>query len=1136
MKTSSRAPLSLSLAAIARLIPALVLATAALTAQVITVAPQSQAVAAGANVALSVTATGSGLSYQWRFNGTNLPGQTGPTLPLTNIQPATTGIYSVVVTSTTGTGVTSVTSSAIIGLTATAKVTPANAGQEFPNILHPGTGFTYDQILLQAAAATVTADPGQIVRMSYVDLSDDIVQVEFSGPGTLSLVLDNPSGPAPAAKYNQPAVSYMKGHGNIVIAGATENTHVSVFSVGTITAANQALFPAGMTYDGLADIASIAILSSNGKFGSVRTANTSYFATKGLTGVYAPGVEIVGPMYVGDLDAFTTATPVLVFGSAADARVTGGDLLQTNAAAVTVSGLTLLNYVAGTKSNGTLLSAQLNQGQLVQNVASGPTVVSVTANKATTDETGSSVGEFTFTRTGPAATALTVSYGVSGSATNGIDYPALVGFLTIPAGATSVKITLSPYPDTTVENTEAVTLTLGSGSGYTVGGATATVSINDSIGTLYVATLRPSASAPASAGSGLATVVLSASGTMATVNVSFSNLSSGQTGAHLFLGNSSSAGDYVLNLPIGQVQGSQWTVAPTATYTSTQIIDALRNGLIYVGLDSTQYPAGELRGAFLSAIGSQTFTPPTAPPAVALTNLTATDAARLLTQATFGPKRSEIDALTGGSVEDWITAQMALPNSSHRARTLAEMQYSPVTNNNNNPNQPYPFHRMQAWFYNVLQGPDQLRQRVAFALSQILVVSDATLNGQQYTEGLAYYYDLLAENAFGSYRSLLEQVTLSPIMGTFLSHLRNAKANPATNTFPDENYAREIMQLFTIGLIKLQPDGTLQLDAQGLPIPTYDNTTITEMAKVFTGWSFFSTATNPNFRSSGQGNYITPMMIYPSQHETSAKTIVNNTAIAANLGGTEDLRITLDTLVGHPNTAPFIAKQLIQRLVTDNPSPAYVYRVAQNFGTNGDLGAMVRAILTDYEARAPAVFDDPGYGKLREPILRLTGILRAFNGTPTSGHYAVNFNNPELNLAQAALRSPSVFNFFEPGYVYPGPLAAAGLVAPEFQITNDTTAISTPNHLRDTIFRAATGTNAANITALNLNPELTIAGNVPALLDHLSLVMTSGQLSAASRARITTALSSLTSTTSATERVQTAILLVATSPEGSSQR
>jgi uncharacterized protein (DUF1800 family) len=774
----------------------------------------------------------------------------------------------------------------------------------------------------------------------------------------------------------------------------------------------------------------------------------------------------------------------------------------------------------------------------------GTSAVTLTASKNTANETGTLAGEFVFTRTGDTLAPLTVNYGVSGSATNGIDYPALLGTFTIPAGASSATLALQPLADTNVETTESVTLTLGPGANYTLGAAiSGTVSITDNPGTLYVATLRPAGSAVGSAASGLATIVLSASGTLATVNVTFSNLSSGQVGGHLFLGNSTSAGDYVMNLPLGQVTGAQWNIGPTATYTSTQILDALRNGLIYVGLDSAQFPAGELRGAFLSAVGSQTFSPPSAPPVVTLTNITATDAARLLTQATFGPKQSEIEALTGGSITAWIDAQMALPNTSHRARSLAELAAFPIDpGSNQNPNAPQPAHRQYAWYYNVLNGPDQLRQRVAFALSQILVVSDATLAGQQFAEPLANYTDMLANGAFGNFRTLLEQVSLSAVMGTYLSHLRNAKADTTAGTNPDENYAREIMQLFTIGLVQLQPDGTLKLDAQGLPIPTYNQTTITEMAKVFTGWAFFSTQPNPNFRR-GTPDYYNPMMIYAAFHETAAKNLspLTDTAIPANLGGPEDLKRALDILFNHANTAPFISRQLIQRLVTSNPSPAYVYRVAQKFvnngsGVRGDLGAVVRAILTDYEARSPAVIDDPGYGKLREPLLRLTAILRSFNATSSSGHYFVGFINTDPTLNQAPLRSPSVFNFFEPGYVYPGPLAAAGLVAPEFQITNDTTAISAANLYRDTIFRTAVGNNAANTAVLSLSAEQALVGNIPALLDRLNLLMASGQLSAAARTRITSTLAALPANTSALERVQTAILLVATSPDGATQR
>jgi uncharacterized protein (DUF1800 family) len=1105
-------------------------------AQSIVTPPQNQAVAIGANASFSATATGNSLTYQWQFNGTNLSGATSATLALNNVQPAQAGIYTVVVSS----GSNSTTASAVLGVTTTSKL--VGSGREFANILHPGTGFTYDQILVQSAAVSATADPGQILRLSFIDLSDDIVQVEFSGPGTLTLLLDNPSGPAPAVKYNQPDVSYLKGHARIVLAGTTRETHLSIFSVGSVTSGNGSLFPAGVTYDGLADLASVAIVSASGNFGSLRAANANFFASSGRTGIYAPGVTFSGPIFVGDIDAFGTALPVLVTGSVADARITGGNLQQTNTQSLTVSGLTQLNFVAGTKSNGTALPAELNRAQLSDNgvnvtnqiVRAGPAVVSIATSASVTDETGAAAGKFVISRTGSTVAPLTLTYGVGGTATNGLDYPPLLGSVTIPAGSSSVTISVLPYPDTTIENTETVQLTLDAGTGFSLGSSSATLSINDSVGTLYVANLRPSSAAGSSSASGLATLVLSASGTIATVNVSFSNLTSGQTGAHLFLGSVNTNGDYLANLPLGQVQGAQWTIGPTATATSAQIIEALRQGRIYVGLDTAQFPAGELSGAFLSALGSQVFSPPGAPPTAALTNVSATDAARFLTQATFGPRRDEIDALTGGNLNAWIDAQMALPNTSHRARTLEELAYTPITGNTP-PNRPLPFHRQQAWFYNVLQAPDQLRQRVAFALSELFVVSDSTLAGDLYAEGLANYYDMLGAGAFGSFRTLLEQVSLSPIMGAYLSHLRNAKADPVTGTHPDENYAREIMQLFTIGLVQLQPDGTLKLDAQGQPIPTYDINTITETAKVFTGWGFYSTLLNPNFRSAAQ-NYINPMMIYPTFHEPGTKAIVNGVTLPANLGGPEDLKRTLDALVAHPNTAPFVARHLIQRLVTANPSPGYVYRVASRFGANGDLGAMVRAALTDYEARSPVVAASPGFGKIREPLLRLTAFLRAFRAAAQNGHYAVNFNNPEGNLAQASLRSPTVFNFFEPGYVYPGALAAAGLVAPEFQITNDTTAITAPNFFRDTIFRAATGTNAANIATLNLTTEQSLVSNAPALLDHLNLVLCGGQMTTATRNRILLALSGLGPTTSPLERAQTAVLLTVTSPDGATQR
>jgi len=404
-------------------------------------------------------------------------------------------------------------------------------------------------------------------------------------------------------------------------------------------------------------------------------------------------------------------------------------------------------------------------------------------------------------------------------------------------------------------------------------------------------------------------------------------------------------------------------------------------------------------------------------------------------------------------------------------------------------------------------------------------------------EGAANYYDILVNNAFGNYRTLLEQVTLSPMMGIYLSHLRNAKAVPSAGTSPDENYAREVMQLFSIGLNQLQPDGTLKLDIKGSPIPTYDQTTITEMAKVFTGWAYYSTATNPNFRG-GAADYINPMMIYPAFHETASKTIVTGRVLPANQTGPKDLADTLDTLFNHPNTAPFISRQLIQRLVTSNPSPGYVYRVAKAFenngsGVRGDLGAVVTAILTDYEARSLDVLTNPGFGKLKEPLIRVTELLRSLGAASFNGRYGIT--NPEGALLQAALRSPTVFNFFEPSYVVPGALASAGLYGPEFQILNDSTAISAPNSLYSYIYSTASSTSPTTI-AINLTDLLPLAKKPAELIEYLNKVLAGGSLSQAAKDRITTALSKVPTSTSDTERVRTTTYLVVTTPEGAVQR
>ena len=754
----------------------------------------------------------------------------------------------------------------------------------------------------------------------------------------------------------------------------------------------------------------------------------------------------------------------------------------------------------------------------------GAGAVTLAATRASADKSGDHPGEFTVTRTGDLQAPLTVTYTLGGTAVNGLDYYALYpATVTIPAGAASAAIAVVPVPNLVNGATLTVTAALQLGPGYVLGSpGTAQVTIAPAASTLYVASVRPAAAAANSTASGTATLLVNATGSLAQVSLSFSNLSSAEVVAHLQLGPS---GDYVFSLPAGQVSGAVWTFDPIGSYSRADLLAALQSGNLYVGIDTAAHPAGEAQGTFLLASGSQVFTAPAAPPALPAGAPGTAGAARLLAQATFGPLQSEVDALATSSFDAWINAQLALPFTSHRVAALADLAaFGGNTDGTMNA-----ANRQAAWFKTVLTAPDQLRQRVAFALSELFVVSDASL---AQPEGLAHYYDLLGNGAFGNFRTLLENVTLSPMMGSYLSSLRSGKATATTS--PDENYAREVMQLFTIGLNRLQPDGTLQLDSGGLPIPTYTQATITEMARVFTGWGYPST--NLNAFRSAPADYYSPLQQFPAFHDTAAKTIVDGVVLPAGQTGAQDLKATLDALFSHPSCGPFICRQLIQRLVTSNPSPAYVYRVAQVFandgtGVRGNLAAVVRALLTDYEARSASVTANAGYGKLREPLLRVTNLLRSFGGSSTSGRYPIA--NPEVALGQAALRSPTVFNFFPPAYVLPGPLAAAGLVAPEFEITNATTAISVPNSLRGYVFFSATP--AASALTLNLASEQALAATPAALLDHLSAVLCGGNLPAAARTRITTALAALPVAATPLERAQTALLLVATAPAGAVQ-
>ncbi|MFN2509024.1 MAG: DUF1800 family protein [Chthoniobacterales bacterium] len=417
--------------------------------------------------------------------------------------------------------------------------------------------------------------------------------------------------------------------------------------------------------------------------------------------------------------------------------------------------------------------------------------------------------------------------------------------------------------------------------------------------------------------------------------------------------------------------------------------------------------------------------------------------------------------------------------------------------------------------------------RVAFALSEIFVVSVRTdvFNGRPFA--IATYSDVLVRNAFANCRQLLEEVTLNPAMGAYLNMLHNDKGDPKTGRRPNENYAREIMQLFSIGLHRLNLDGSLQLDANGFPIPTYDQRAVIGLAAAFTGWHF---AQPGKRRWRGvPPDYRRPMMSVPEHHDRSAKTILDGVVLPANQTPEQDLKQALDTIFKHPNVGPFFCRHLIQRLVTSNPSPGYIYRVASVFNNNGrgvrgDLAAVIRAILTDYDARGEAKRTESA-GHVREPVLRLTALLRAFHASTPSGRFFIARPEP---LGQAPLRSPTVFNFFSPDYQAPGAIAEKGLSSPELQITTETTAITSANFLRDAIFEHIGP--PPNRMTLDFSKEEALAANPEQLVAHLDRLLLCSSMSAEMRRILIDAITKIPET-ERKERAKTAIYLIVISPE-----
>jgi len=553
------------------------------------------------------------------------------------------------------------------------------------------------------------------------------------------------------------------------------------------------------------------------------------------------------------------------------------------------------------------------------------------------------------------------------------------------------------------------------------------------------------------------------------------------------------------------------------------------------------------------------------PPPAAEKPATRQEAARFLTQATFGPTDTDIDRVMAVGYGPWIDEQFALPATSHRSHWDARnAEIRLASNNANGAGQDQVF---ESFWKQAVSGPDQLRQRSAYALSQIFVISMVDSGVADNTRAVAAWMDMLGTTGLGTYREALEAVSRHPMMGIYLSHLRNQKADTRSGRVPDENYAREVMQLFSIGLVELNDDGSARTTG-GARTDTYTPADISGLAKVFTGWSWAcpewpdaSCFFNGSFNGqSDPDRSFKSMLGYPQYHSTEEKRFLGTTIAAQGQSDpAASLRTALDALANHANVGPFIGRQLIQRLVTSNPSPGYVRDVSQVFANNGsgvrgDMKAVIKAVLMHPEAR----LQSDSSGKVREPVLRLSAYLRAFGATSDSGHFKVgNTDNPGTALGQTPMRSPSVFNFYRPGYVAPGTASAArNLAAPEMQIAHETSAAGYINYMRDNVAsgvgQSTTLTvNGAPRTRRDIQPdfsaELALATDPAALVDRVIGKLTYGSVGAALRTDIvdTVGRFPIPAATSTNQtavdnakrtRVNIAVLLALASPEFAVQR
>ena len=530
---------------------------------------------------------------------------------------------------------------------------------------------------------------------------------------------------------------------------------------------------------------------------------------------------------------------------------------------------------------------------------------------------------------------------------------------------------------------------------------------------------------------------------------------------------------------------------------------------------------------------------------------TQAQSARFLSQAGLGANSAAVAALNGTGYASWFDTQTAMPVTDSRFDWLLAKGYGKAADRTN-----FVGADNMIW-RKLIASPDVLRQRVVLALSEIFVVSMEGLTGAWAKFALAAYLDMLETHAFGTFRQLLQGVTLSCAMGMYLNMRGNRKGDAKTGRQPDENYAREVMQLFTIGLHELNLDGTPVLGADGQPIETYSNTDVMALARALTGWSWAFADTHlteqtfrfatPDIRSAAADQRIDllPMKAYPGLHSTGEKRLFNGKPWAAVLPAGQtaqsDLNLVLDTLFNHPNVGPFIGRQLIQRLVTSHPSPAYVARVASVFNNNGagvrgDLAAVVRAILLDAEAVAPPI---GATGKLREPVLALAQWLRATAARSSSGEYLLSFDLDASS--QRAWSAPTVFGYFRPGYVPPNSsFANNNTTVPELQLANESTTTRWVNMAMNMAGPGLGWNNTAFDVQADLQPliDLSMAGRVDAMVEHLNLLLHAGRMSPALKTDITDAVTTVFGIDAASHanRARVALFLALAAPEYLIQR